>query len=1202
MKQVIFIFALSLGLMQGLLAQGRPYEGPEDPAGDIAEIRSGYMNGNRAILFFENTTVLGEWGSANTLLSRWPNTYEGLRMLDHIFVMIGAEVYVTQDSVPVTDPDEIARLHATGDLDTLFFIQSHGTPWYVDLNYDETVEWQLYPVTGYFNEVQDYPAMSNKPDSWPIGGWPSTEFETKWPGEWNGRFGRGIQYAALETYFVTNDAQDLEYIVKRNDPEQGLIDDGPRYYPRPGRYIGDLNPDVTVQKGYPWGGLGLRVALRGFQWNNPEAKDMIFWEYDISNISDYDLWKCGFGYHMDARVGGDDQDNGYFNKELDLAYIWDWDGIGLGGLTPGVLGVAYLESPGSPYDGIDNDNDGLLDEQRDNSAGNLIGPYDGIYNLDAFLDFYNLEESDLRGHYEGDEDQDWQDGLDLNEDGDYSWYDEEKMLWFVDEGESPGDDVGLDGVGPMDLNYTGPDEGECNHMPDFREGVGCEPNFAVTDVSESDMIGLTSFYFFEHGNIPILGWWPKDDMRMWRQMSRPVFMEYQGDPITLFFSFSSATFPFYKGRTERISMGLLHAYENMAALSAAGHKANNLFKLKEVAQVIYEADYRFAQPPKMPTLSATAADGKVILSWNDVADKLTREPFLNNINDFEGYKLYKATDKLFSDAEVVTNSQGDAMFKKPIYQCDLIDTIRGHANYGVIGGAQFYLGDDTGISHYYVDEDVQNGRTYYYALVAYDYGAPDVGDGVAPSENNIVLELDEAEEIIRMGDNVAIATPHQPAAGYMDPSLTYEQNVTTGNARITPVIYDRNRIKAGHTYMVTFQVDTIGFMKRSETDRHPMDMVLVNNGLRVYDMTDQGRLVYSEDPDYFPMENIIERNDRSEKWLLGQTQPVHGRFYRSDEIITDSFDGIQLKLERMNAYLPEEVNQLIPDIGIHEETSGWVVGDGPINIEASKFEYYAFPYMYDIVFTDEDSASVSRLDVKTGINNLTMSETSYLFDVPLSFYVINRLSLDEEGEPERCELVVEDVNLNGRFDILEDRILVGHAVVKRFGTAELYLWGSTVFGFDFFGMEDESHLPEAGDIYRVDFARPFFESDSITFTVEGAGAVNEPALNATMDQIKVVPNPYVATNMMEPAVANKFLNQRRRLLFTHIPANCSIKIFTSSGILVDQIDVDNEPSNGTVHWDLLTREDLEVAAGMYIYHIKSHVTGKEKIGKFAVIK
>ena len=105
-----------------------------------------------------------------------------------------------------------------------------------------------------------------------------------------------------------------------------------------------------------------------------------------------------------------------------------------------------------------------------------------------------------------------------------------------------------------------------------------------------------------------------------------------------------------------------------------------------------------------------------------------------------------------------------------------------------------------------------------------------------------------------------------------------------------------------------------------------------------------------------------------------------------------------------------------------------------------------------------------------------------------------------------------------------------------------------------------------------------------------------------MEDIKVVPNPYVMTNMMEEAVTNPYLNQRRKLLFTHIPAECIIKIFTVSGVLVDEIKVQNAPDQGIVHWDMLTRESLEIAAGMYIYHVESTVTGDSKLGKFAVIK
>ena len=105
---------------------------------------------------------------------------------------------------------------------------------------------------------------------------------------------------------------------------------------------------------------------------------------------------------------------------------------------------------------------------------------------------------------------------DLNNDGIYS------------ESEFFGDDIGLDGVAPGELNYTGPDQGEGNHRPDFVEGVGCEPNFAETDVSESDMIGLTSFRLFpvpSHSQSNQT-WWFKNDQAMWNLIGENVLEEY----------------------------------------------------------------------------------------------------------------------------------------------------------------------------------------------------------------------------------------------------------------------------------------------------------------------------------------------------------------------------------------------------------------------------------------------------------------------------------------------------------------------------------------------------------------------------------------------------------------------------------------------------------------------------------------------------
>ena len=1179
---------LLLGLLTAiaapLWAQGRIYEGPDDPAGDIAAERAGYMNGNRVLLYFENNGQIADYPRINT--SKWPNDYTGTRMLDVVSVMIGGEVYLKNQSESITDPIQVAQLAAENQIDTLFYIQSSSfSAAQMDRNYDGTVEWGFYPVPGYMNPLQDYPAMSNKPDSWPTQGWPSAGRSKKWPGEWDGRFGRGIKYADLETYFVANDAQDMEYIIRRNDPQERLITEGLRYLPRPNVLIGHNDPDVTIQRGYPWGGLGLRVAVRGFQWNNPEAKDMVFWEYNITNISDFDLITCGFGYFIDNSIGGDtggDKEEGAFNDLLDLCYVWESIGVGEGGLIPGVVGIAYLESPARPWDGDDNDDDGLIDEKRDNPAGELIGPTDGITNMDNFLRFYHLKMEDLRPHYAGDEDQDWQDGYDKNGNGVYA-YRGDDGLWYPEEGEWAGDDVGLDGVGPLDINYNGPDEGECNHRPDYLEGVGCEPNFAATDVSEADMIGLTSFALFDWPQWQNLNYFIGQDRTMWKLMNSFNLDEYiySGGPGSVYEVFASTSFPFYKGRTERISMCIMFTRDDLATLRAAGHYAPKMFRLKETAQVIYERDYRFAQPPLMPSLRATAGDGKVILTWDDLADKRTHEPFLGNINDFEGYKLYRATDKMFSDAEVITTGQGDKAAKRPIFQCDLKNHIQGYSDYGLVEGVAFYLGDDTGIRHYYIDENVKNGVTYYYAIVAYDYGVPDLG--VSPTENNVVIELDEAEEIVRMGQNVAVVTPHVRAAGYLQPNIIIDKAETTPTVpigMITPFLVDIKSAKQNHTYKVTFTAEVIEYL-RNERYRHPLDGRLLTNGFQVWDTTgDNPMLVYEENGKSFPESHMIYDADGA-FWKFDTEKPL----------ITDIFDGIQMTLDMSMAG---------DSVWYDWEHSGWITGSAPIAVTTGPETKY-FPYTYEIVFTGDQPKYQTKTSVVSQIKDTdgnSLKKADILLNASYDFYVQNILSVDSTGAYEKLDLMTRDLNASGAFEWDQDVVLAGHWIINSGRT----YWAGTVFSIDFRGIGSAEQLPKTNDVYRVNLNRPLSQNDRFVFTVDPEEPKSAADIKTTMDSIKVVPNPYIATNAMEPAVANKYLNQRRRIMFTHIPADCCIRIFTSSGILIDEIEVKNEPANGAVHWDLLSREGLEIAAGMYIYHVKSNVTGNEKVGKFAVIK
>ena len=1154
MKSKIINIIILLFSLNCLIAQGKEYQGPEDPAGDIAAEKEGYMTGNRVFIYFRNTTELSDWPRVN--VSKWPNNTNGLKMTDGIGLLVSAKVYIeddgngtTVDTIPLTDPIDI-------------YSKNHHTLYYLQTSYREemdtdptgTVEWGFYPTFGYFNETGEYPALSNIASSWPINGWPSIGFETKWIGEWNGRFGRGVTYADQESYYVVNDAQDQENLG---------AEDKVRYYPRPGHYVGDIKPDVTIQYGVPWGGLGLRVSVRGFQWNNPQARDAIFWEYSIANISDYDLRDVAFGYWLDNSIGGDgDDDLGYFNKLADMAYSWDINGIGLGGLPTGVMGFAYLESPGLAYDYIDNDNDGLTDEKRDNEATAIIGPTAGITDLDAFLEFYRLNSEDLRDHWDADEDQDWEDGEDVNGDGIY------QLSEFF------GDDIGIDGVGPGELNYYGPDldGSECNHRPDFMEGVGSEPNFNTTDVSESDMIGLTAFRMFpipSHSPSNTTAWF-KNDQTMWELVGMDTLEEYTSNISNLVEVFASGAFPLYQGRVERISMSELHSYDPLAGLNSEDHTAPALYELKRIVQVIYEKDYRFAQPPKMPTITATAGDGEVILTWDDIADTKTRDPFVGNVNDFEGYKVYRSSDKYMTDPEIITDGYGTPMFKKPIFQCDLSDGVLGFTDFGLVNGTAYNLGYDTGITHIFVDNTVQNGRTYYYAVVAYDYGAPDIGPGISPSENNAVIELDEAEEVRSIGKNVAIVVPHQTAAGYIPPTIDVEQTDILGSGSIEPVIRASGGLKPGHKYALTFGVDTIALVSNYD---HGFQYVA--NEIKIFDETDSTVLIYEEKPTKFIGSNLLYR-DTLEYWTLNP----------SGIISTDIIDGFQV-----------EIDPAVETAEYNYETSGWITGNGIMRITPSISDGVKLPWNYQVVFTGNDSAYVGVISNPSGVRDelgQSISRYQIINNPALNFYVQNTSFIDSTtGQYELMDIVIHDVNDNDTLDLYEDRIMVGAPTISR--------WRATAFVIDFM-LTTEATYPAPGDVYQVEWKRPFFETDTMRFTVNTSSAIDEAVISGDMKDIKVVPNPYVMTNMMETQVSNPFLNQRRRLLFTHIPADCMIRIFTVSGVLVDVINVHNEPDNGIVHWDMLTRENLEIAAGMYIFQVESEITGDTMLGKFAVIK
>jgi len=679
--------------------------------------------------------------------------------------------------------------------------------------------WTFEPLAGYINEAQERVAMSTDAASWPPT-WPDKGTDPDdpgWPGSWNGFFGKDVQYIQQESYYLMNDKHDEEFNYVQNNA-----------------WNVEFNPDSTDSGA---NGLGLRVKVRGMQWQQFLAQDCLFWLYEITNTSTTDYSKVVFGMLVGTYVGVTgtddrpqeyDDDWSFFDVNQDITYTGDFDNNTSRNPSwsgpVGMVGYAFLESPGNSFDGIDNDGDFdnypmsayaplfqedsfdstvidvddiviLIDKNYGRSEykiptedtvivqtrgtavtilpgvtklseGNVLllqgfetvnpNAYDGIDNdLDGLIDenyflHYRQRRVDQEGNILFDilnprAYVDYLNGVGLTN----TMIDERRDDGIDNDGDwnAEFDDVGADGIAD---SY---DTGEGDEVP-----TAGEPNFDQTDVDESDQIGLTSFdYFVPANRFPMC-----NDEALWGKLA-PGFFDVpstiiEGRPIAGEdgdFIYGTGYFPLRAGQTERFSLALVY-----------GLDLPDMLRNKRTVQKIYDSDYRFPPPPEKPTLKAVPGDGKITLYWDRKAET-TIDPVLK-ILDFQGYKIYRATDPNFNDVRNITDANGLIVGYQPIAQFDLDDDFDGlfYPSADLFQDAQGYtysLGTNSGLVHSYVDRDVVNGRTYYYAVVAYDTG--DEGADVFPSENTKFISILPTGEIIT-DQNTAIVTPSAKSAGY----------------------------------------------------------------------------------------------------------------------------------------------------------------------------------------------------------------------------------------------------------------------------------------------------------------------------------------------------------------------------------------------------------------------------------------------------
>jgi len=1118
MKNLIIVFII--------LASTTLYAQMQGLHGEFSEYRNGLHAGNQFRTTFYNDGHYGKSdNSPEDIGGEWPINSGHSYMWDGN-PFVGSEVIDTEGELKhiVSGTISLGGNITTGQ-------QGPTGEW-----------WTFLPLPKFANPDTNKVAMSKWPWSWP-NFWPDKfddQIDPGWPGKWNGYFGKDVYNADEESYFVIDDYQNKEFA----------------FYPD----STDLNRR----------GLGMRVTCRGLQWSNALVEDALFTLYDIENIGTTEHDKMVFGFKIGSVIGalvtesGDGwDDSGAYDVEEDIAYMFDNDLIGTNGWYPiGYFGGAFLESPGNHFDGIDNDADAssgpgptitesmfapftihegddiaLIDYKTfERDVTKMPKDTVFIYYQDLVIKIWpgkeiveipnNLIDDNLNGLI--DENNGSTFGEPPNEITTYLYVGAKYIDYFTGEGKDNlllderrddgidndsdwnplFDDVGLDGVA-----NTG-DTGEADGIPTSGAGTDLpgEPHIDKTDIDESDMLGLTSFTLFLWEDIPLF-----EDELLWKAMI-PGYLDdiLQNNNTELLYG--SGYFPMKPNQRERFSMGLI-----------AGDNLDDLFENKSWVSKAYSENYNFSKAPIIPTLKAFAGDNQVTLYWDELAEKSV-DP-IGGL-DFEGYRIYRSTDPGFNDMQAITDSKGSVIYRKPLAQFDLINEFSGNAE-ARLKGQSFWLGENTGLVHSFVDTSAVNGYKYYYAVTSYDHGLP---PAIPPTECSKFISISTSGEIDK-GKNVVIVRPQAPSAGYIssDTLDAHWMAGSTTNGKIGFKIVDPTLLRNA-TYRVTFE-DTL--MKSGAA------MLPYTLNFTLTDITN-----------FNTSDTLINKST-----LLDP----------DDELPLTH--GFRLRLKNY------------PELIVNEKLTKW----NRDNIYAHRVRLFkkgrlvGWPKSsdYRIEFGEPGMKMSTAIQGTSGEN-----------EVNFRIYNIT------EGKEIEFGFKENDGN-DGIFSAYTDGRKSDLVIFLEKDEHDSLI---CTWQFELFDPEADSltENPQPGDYLTIIFDKPFLSNDVYEFKTK-AQTVDEALAENQITNIKVVPNPYIVSNSWEPQNPYSTGRGPRELHFIHLPPKCTIKIFNIRGQLVRKIEHDNDIWNGTEIWDMQTKDQLDIAYGIYIYHVDAGDMG-QKIGKFAVIK
>ena len=135
--------------------------------------------------------------------------------------------------------------------------------------------------------------------------------------------------------------------------------------------------------------------------------------------------------------------------------------------------------------------------------------------------------------------------------------------------------------------------------------------------------------------------------------------------------------------------------------------------------------------------------------------------------------------------------------------------------------------------------------------------------------------------------------------------------------------------------------------------------------------------------------------------------------------------------------------------------------------------------------------------------------------------------------------------------------------------------------------------------YPYGYTNANYPKDATLLKNLGGAQVVTSALapRGDLSRVGVRPNPYKKAALFD----NRSQVYDHKLVFYNLPPQCKITILDVSGQIIDVINfTSNDPSKGSVFWDMFSKDGIEVASGVYIYVVESPTMSH--VGQFAILR